>query len=109
MKIIDIDILSAFFYNENSKKRKGGFLWNPFYYPHAVLQTPQLCSGISRKMPLPTQYPRTHQPYFPLSFFHEFSAFPSASSTAFRIPVELKVAPDTVSTSVLYLHGAESM
>lgn len=56
MKIIDIDILSAFFYNENSKKRKGGFLWNPFYYPHAVLPTPQLCSRISRKMPMPTQY-----------------------------------------------------
>lgn len=37
----------------------------------------------------------------PAVFFHEFSAFPSAASTAFRIPVELNVAPDTVSTSVL--------
>ena len=37
MKIIDIDILSAFFYNENSKKRKGGFLWN--LTPASEIQT----------------------------------------------------------------------
>ena len=43
----------------------------------------------------------TDQPDFSLSFFHGFSAFPRASLTALIIPVELKVAPETVSTSVL--------
>ena len=46
-------------------------------------------------------YDSPDQPDLSLPFFHAFSAFPNASTTALMIPVELKVAPDTVSTSVL--------
>ncbi len=46
-------------------------------------------------------YGSPDQTDFSLPFFHQFSAFPNASTTALMIPVELKVAPDNVSTSVL--------
>ena len=46
-------------------------------------------------------YGGTDQPYLSLFLFHAFSAFDNASFTASKIPVELKVAPEMVSTSVL--------